>query len=78
MHARPSSACMQVRELLSGDVPPSVAAMLERGGAVRKTRELAAEHAQSAADALNILPNSATRDALHILCHKVVTGTPIK
>jgi len=52
--------------------------MLERGGAVRKTRELAAEHAQSAADALNILPNSATRDALHILCHKVVTGTPIK
>jgi geranylgeranyl pyrophosphate synthase len=68
----------EVRQLLAGSTSPKLAAMLERAGAVQMTRELAAEHAQVAADALGVLPNSATRDALIILCHKVITGTPLK
>ena len=68
----------EAHQLLTGEPPAKVATMLEQAKAVQVTRELAAKHAQSAADALNVLPNSATRDALLILCHKVVTGSPIK
>lgn len=61
---------------------PSDAALaidaLERCGAVEHTLELAAEKAQSAAEALLVLPQSAERDALTVLCHKVLSGSPIK
>ena len=60
------------------DAPEGCAELLERSGAVAKTRELALHHAQEAAEALEALPPSATRDALMVLCHKVVTGAPLK
>jgi len=69
----------EVRSLLLAGRPAKEAAeLLERSGAVRATRERASRHAQDAADALMVLPNSATRDALMVLCHKVVTGSPLK
>ena len=73
----------EVRAILTGaadgsDAPEGCAELLERSGAVAKTRELALHHAQEAAEALEALPPSATRDALMVLCHKVVTGVPIK
>lgn len=52
--------------------------LLERSRAVKHTLRTAAEHAQGAADALEILPSSAARDALRVLCHKVITSSPIK
>merc|ERR1719424_1687126 len=54
----------EVRRLLAGEAPSNAAAMLERGNAVEATRKLAAVHAQDAADAVQVLPASTTRDAL--------------
>lgn len=59
------------------DVERTIGA-LERSKAIARTRELATDHAQGAVDALQALPNSATRSALLVLCHKVLTGTPLK
>ena len=56
----------------------TAAELLEKTNAVRKTREMAAEHAQEAADSLGALPASATRDALLVLCHKILMGAPLK
>ena len=42
------------------------------------TLQLAAEHAQSATEVLELLPASAARDALVVLCHRVLSSTPIK
>ena len=72
-----------VRGILEGcargtDAPAACAELLERSGAVQKTRELAHQHARTAAEAIEALPASATRDALVVLCHKVVTGSPLK
>ena len=47
-------------------------------GALDQTQARAEEFAQAAADSLAALPSSATRDALVLLCHKVISGTPIK
>ena len=47
-------------------------------GALAKTQAQAEKYAQEAADALALLPSSAARDALVVLCHKVVSRTPIK
>mmetsp|Transcript_43205 Transcript_43205/g.133109 ORF Transcript_43205/g.133109 Transcript_43205/m.133109 type:complete len:188 (+) Transcript_43205:1-564(+) len=52
--------------------------MVERSGAVARTQELATEQAQVAVDSLGLLPPSDTRDALRVLCHKVLTGASIK
>ena len=60
-----------------GDSETALAA-LERADAVAHTHRLASEHAERAETSLGLLPNSATRDALHVLCHKVATGTPLK
>lgn len=73
----------EVRSILTGvadgtDAPARAAELLEQSGAVQATRVLAQEHAQAAADAIEALPSSPTRDALVVLCHKVVTGSPIK
>jgi len=68
----------EVRSLLRSQPHDAAADLLERSAAVSATRHLAAQHAQEAAEALQVLPNSATRDALVVLCHKVVTGSPIK
>jgi len=51
---------------------------IERSGALDQTQARAEEFAQAAADSLAALPSSATRDALVLLCHKVISGTPIK
>lgn len=53
-------------------------ACLDESDAVERTRALATEYAQDAADALMVLPVSATRDALLVLCHKILSGAPIK
>jgi len=45
---------------------------------VARTQELATEQAQVAVDSLGLLPPSDTRDALRVLCHKVLTGASIK
>jgi len=73
----------EVRAILTGsaagtDAPAVAAELLERSGAVQATRELAQQHANAAAEAIEALPSSPTRDALVVLCHKVVTGSPIK
>ena len=68
----------EVRRLLDGQAHAPAAELLERSSAVDATRRLAAEYAEEAAEALEALPNSATRDALAVLCHKVVTGAPLK
>jgi len=73
----------EVRAILTGvaegrDAPAAAAELLERSGAVQATRKLAQEHAQAAADAIEALPASDTRDALVVLAHKVVTGSPLK
>jgi len=52
--------------------------LLERSKAVAHTLRMAAEHAQDAADALDALPSSTARDSLRVLCHKVITSSPIK
>jgi geranylgeranyl pyrophosphate synthase len=52
--------------------------LLERSGAVSHTLEMAAERAQAAAESLELLPSSAARDALVVLCHRVISSTPIK
>jgi len=69
--------------LVSPDKPPSIGAaeaieLIDRSRAVEQTQQRAEEYAQGAADALGMLPNSAARDALQLLCHKVVSRTPIK
>ena len=69
----------EVRHILGeAPAPPNAVEMLQRSGAVTATRELAAEHAQSAAEAIQVVPASATRDALMVLCHKIATGAPLK
>lgn len=73
----------EVRAILRGaalgtDAPAQCAELLERSGAVQATRKLAEKHAKEAAEAIEVLPASATRDALVVLCHKVVTGSPLK
>merc|ERR1719424_182056 len=65
-----AEAYPEVRQLLLGKVHALAAELIERSAAVEATRQLAASHAQEAADALQVLPNSATRDALAVLCHK--------
>lgn len=68
-----------IQALLTGEgSAASYVEILERDGAVSATRRLAVDYAQTAAEALQALPNSATRDALAVLCHKVVTGVPLK
>jgi len=52
--------------------------LLERADAIKRTHELATKHALEAQEALDVLPSSATRDAMLVLCHKVMTGAPIK
>ena len=52
--------------------------LLDRSRAIFKTLQMAGEHAQAAADALEVLPSSSARDALYVLCHKVLAGSPIK
>jgi len=52
--------------------------LLERSHAVGATLEMAAERAQAAAESLELLPSSAARDALLVLCHRVISSTPIK
>jgi geranylgeranyl pyrophosphate synthase len=61
----------------SADVAATVE-LLERSNAVSHTLQLAAEHAQSATEVLELLPASAARDALVVLCHRVLSSTPIK
>lgn len=73
----------EVRAILRGaahgtDAPAAAAELLDRSGAVATTRKLALEHAQAAAEALEALPASSTRDALMVLTSKVVTGSPLK
>ena len=73
----------EVREILTGaaegtDAPAHCVELLEKSGAVQATRDLAEKHAREAAEAIEVLPASATRDALVVLCHKVVTGSPLK
>lgn len=73
----------EARSILTGaakgtDAPAHVAELLERSDAVQKTRALAQEHVRAAAEAIEALPASPTRDALVVLCHKVARGTPIK
>ena len=73
----------EVRAILTGsaegrDAPAAAAELLERSGAVKRTRELAQEHVMAAAEAIEALPASPTRDALVVLCHKVATGSPLK
>jgi len=46
--------------------------------ALQQTQLRAEAYAQAAADAAAALPNSVARDALVLLCHKVVSRTPIK
>jgi geranylgeranyl pyrophosphate synthase len=52
--------------------------LLERSNAVEHTLAMAAERAQAAAESLELLPTSAARDALVVLCHRVLSSTPIK
>lgn len=52
--------------------------VLERSNAVEHTLTMAAERAQAAAEALELLPASAARDSLVVLCHRVLSSTPIK
>ena len=40
--------------------------------------QMASERAQSAQEALLLLPQSSARDALVVLCHRVLSSTPIK
>ena len=73
----------EVRAILTAaaegtDAPANCAELLERSSAAQATRQLAEKHAQEAAEAIEVLPASATRDALVVLCHKVVTGSPLK
>jgi len=72
----------ELKTMLTGEATAASAAqaaeLIERAGSIEATRRLAETYAQSAAESLAVLPNSATRDALLVLCHKVVTGTPIK
>ncbi len=75
---RTAAALWQTPGAQSASASASAMEMLSRSDAVRKTRELAAEHAQAAADSLGALPNSETRDALLVLCYKILTGSPIK
>uniref|UniRef100_A0A7S4F241 Uncharacterized protein n=1 Tax=Chrysotila carterae TaxID=13221 RepID=A0A7S4F241_CHRCT len=56
----------------------SAIALIDKSDAVRHTQELAERRAQEAAEALELLPNSATRTALVVLCHKVLAGAPLK
>jgi len=72
-----------VRTLLTSaaegtDAPVAAAELLERSGAIKATRELAMQHATEALEVLEALPSSATRDALKVLCTKIVTGSPLK
>ena len=73
----------EVRQVLAGaasgeDAPAACAELVEASDAVAATRRLAGEYAKTAAEVIEALPPSATRDALVLLCHKVVTGAPIK
>lgn len=52
--------------------------LLERSKAVSHTLQMASERAQSAQEALLLLPQSSARDALVVLCHRVLSSTPIK
>jgi len=52
--------------------------LIDRSRAIFKTLQMAGEHAQAAAEALEVLPSSSARDALYVLCYKVLSGSPIK
>merc|ERR1719313_3310257 len=47
--------------------------VLERSNAVEHTLTMAAERAQAAAETLELLPASAARDSLVVLCHRVLS-----
>ena len=73
----------EVRAILTGaaegtPAPAAAVELLEQSGAVEATRALAHEHVLAAAEAIEALPKSPTRDALVVLCHKVATGSPLK
>ena len=73
----------EVRAILTGAAdgtaaPAAAVELLEQSGAVQATRALAHEHVLAAAEAIEALPQSPTRDALVVLCHKVATGSPLK
>lgn len=53
-------------------------ALIDQSDAVDHALKLATNHANDAADALELLPNSATRSALLVLCHKILAGVPLK
>ena len=46
--------------------------LILKSSALRKTRDLAVSHSQQAADALGVLPPSASRDAMLRLCFDVL------
>lgn len=71
------SLIMQRRYSESGDAAAAMS-FLDKSEAIKRTQQLASQHAQEAEEALGLLPTSALRDALHVLCHKVLTGVPIK
>jgi len=52
--------------------------LIDRSRAIFKTLQMAGDHAQAAADALEVLPKSSARDALYVLCYKVLAGISIK
>ena len=73
----------ELRVLLASPNSPALKAetaigLLERSGAVEATQDRAEAYAQQAADSLNLLPSSDARDALQLLCHKVISRTPLK
>jgi len=55
-----------------GDVQRACTLVLDSRG-LERTKDLAAFHAQAAADAACVLPDSTTRDGLLHLCHIVLS-----
>uniref|UniRef100_A0A7S0IXC1 Uncharacterized protein n=1 Tax=Calcidiscus leptoporus TaxID=127549 RepID=A0A7S0IXC1_9EUKA len=53
-------------------------ALIDSSDAVNYTLDLATQHAQDAADALFVLPDSAMRSSMLVLCHKILAGVPLK
>mmetsp|Transcript_27008 Transcript_27008/g.68733 ORF Transcript_27008/g.68733 Transcript_27008/m.68733 type:complete len:287 (+) Transcript_27008:2-862(+) len=78
-----ADASPELRALLAPESASALAdatalQILERSGSVEATQARAEAYAQEAADALGLLPSSDSRDALQLLCHKVVSRTPLK
>ena len=80
-HTIPLTQSLPLLERISSSpphLPQASTKLLERSGAVEATQDRAEAYAQQAADSLNLLPNSDARDALQLLCHKVISRTPLK